>query len=87
MCPHRFEPDYASPPGNTLRSVLAEFCMMPDELAGRLGMSNEDMSRLLAGDLALTDEIADALERELGTPASFWRNREARYRRLKERGI
>jgi HTH-type transcriptional regulator/antitoxin HigA len=77
----KFKPNYTSPPGNTLRNVLEELSMTPDELAERLGMSREAMSRLLAGELALTDDIADALERELGTLASFWRRREGLYRR------
>jgi plasmid maintenance system antidote protein VapI len=80
-----FRPDWASPPGGTLSDVLSELDMTSDELADRLGMSGQDMSGLLAGELALTDDIAEALERELGTPASFWRRREGLYRKALER--
>ncbi|MFO8080917.1 MAG: XRE family transcriptional regulator, partial [Armatimonadota bacterium] len=66
MYPRKIETNFAIPPGETIKETLEAVDMTPAELAERLGMSSEDMSRLLAGELTLTDDIAEGLERELG---------------------
>lgn len=75
-----YEPDYASPPGGTLRDVLTELGMTQAELAARAGWSEKFVSQMANGKAPISPETALALERILGTPASFWMNREANYR-------
>ncbi len=76
----RYEPDYASPPGNTLKHVLQSQGMTQSELAARAGWSEKFVSQVANGKAPLSPETALVLERVLGTPASFWMNREANYR-------
>ncbi len=75
-----FRPDYASPPGNTLRDVLSELGMTQTELAARAGWSEKFVSQVVNGKAPISPDTALLLERILGTPASFWMNREAHYR-------
>ncbi|MGI5819538.1 MAG: helix-turn-helix transcriptional regulator [Armatimonadota bacterium] len=80
MYPRKIESSFGIPPGETIRETLDALGLTPPELAECLGMSEGDMSRLLAGERALTDDIAEGLERELGVPAGFWRRLEGLYR-------
>ena len=50
------------------------------ELSARLGLSVEAMSEVIAGDRAITPDIAVGLSNALGISAQFWLNREAHYR-------
>lgn len=84
-----FEPNYATPPGATLRDVLEALGMSQAELAERAGRPERTISQIITGKRAITAETALEFERVLGTPASFWVRREANYRealvRLEER--
>lgn len=75
-----FTPDYAFPPGSTLRDKLAELGLSQAQLADRLDVSEKHVSQLVHGHVALTYETAVALERITGTPAGTWNGLEARYR-------
>lgn len=75
-----YEPDYVSPPGETLEEILEEREMTQAELALRLGYSKKTVNEIIQGKSALTSEVALALERVLGTPASFWNRAEQLYR-------
>lgn len=43
-------------------------------------ISSNQLYDLLDGTMPLTDNVAECLERVLGTPASFWLNLESNYR-------
>jgi len=75
-----FAPDYAFPPGATLRAKLVELGLSQAQLADRLAVSEKHVSQLVHGHVALTYETAVALERVTGTPADTWNALEARYR-------
>ncbi len=75
-----FAPDYAIPPGETLFETMDARCMGRAELAYKCEVSEEDITAILDGDGAITDELAEKLEAALGVPASMWRNLEANYR-------
>jgi HTH-type transcriptional regulator/antitoxin HigA len=77
---HAFRPDYASPPGETLRDLIAEQSVSQAELATRLGVSTKHANQIMQGVAAISLETAIALERVTGVPASFWTHREADYR-------
>lgn len=75
-----FQPDWVSPPGETILDVMEERDWNQAELAQRLGFSTKHLNQLVKGKVALTDEAALRLERVLGSTANFWLNREAKYR-------
>jgi HTH-type transcriptional regulator/antitoxin HigA len=77
---HPFRPDYAIPPGETLRERLAEINLSQTELAARAGLSTKHVSQIMQGVAPITLETAIALDRITGIPASFWNRREADYR-------
>jgi len=82
------QPNYAIPPGETLRETLETIGMKQAELAERTGRPKKTINEIVAGKAAITAETALQLERVLGIPASFWNNLERNYReslaRLKE---
>ena len=75
-----FAPDWVSPPGDTILDIIEERGWTQAELAIRLGYSAKHVNQLIKGKVPLTDDAAIRLERVLGSPVSFWLNREARYR-------
>jgi HTH-type transcriptional regulator / antitoxin HigA len=86
--PRAFEPNYAVPPGETLRETIDAMGMNQAELAARTGRPKKTINEIIVGKAAITAETALQLERVLGVPASFWNNLEFNYRetiaRLKE---
>ena len=53
-----FEPDYAVPPGASLREVVEAQGMTQKELADRLGMSPVYLNRIFSGELPISQETA-----------------------------
>ena len=86
---YTFEPDYAVPPGESIRDVIASMGMTQRDFATRLDTSVQNLNRLLRGEQGLSVEMAHRLERVTGVPASFWNNLESQYRtqlaRLREK--
>jgi addiction module HigA family antidote len=77
---NQYVPDVVSLPGETLLEILEERGMTQAELADRTGRPKKTINEIIKGKAALTPETAIQLERVLGTPASFWNNREQNYR-------
>lgn len=77
---HPFRPDYAIPPGETLRDRLAEMNLTQAELAARAGLSAKHVNQIMQGIAPITLETAVSLERITGVPAKVWNRREADYR-------
>lgn len=86
---NQYVPDYVSPPGETLLETLEAIGMTQTDLAERTGRPKKTISNIVRGKTSITPETALQLERVLGTPASFWNNRERHYQeslaRAKER--
>ena len=76
-----FEPDYAIPPGETLREVMESLGMSQQELARRTGITVQSLNRIFNGSQPITYETANRLELATGVPASMWNNLEAQYRK------
>lgn len=70
----------AIPPGETIKELLDDRGMSQKELAGRLGMSEKHISKLINGEVQLTMDMARRLEMVLGPSAQFWCKLEAFYR-------
>lgn len=75
-----YEPDFASPPGETLAETLEHLVMTQAELAERMGRPLKTINEIVAGKAMITSDTALQLEKVLGVPASFWSNRERQYR-------
>jgi HTH-type transcriptional regulator / antitoxin HigA len=74
-----FEPDYAVPPGETLRETLESIEMSQADLARRADLSAKHVNQIVQGEAAITPETALALERVTGVPARIWNSLEANF--------
>lgn len=77
---NQFNPDYVSPPGETLLETLQAIGMSQSELADRIGRPKKTVNEIIKGKASITPDTALQLERVLGIPAHFWNNRESQYR-------
>lgn len=70
----------AIPPGMTIKEMLVERGMNQNEFAARMDLSEKHISRLINGEVQLTQDVALRLEYVLGVSASFWNSLESKYR-------
>ena len=75
-----FEPDWLSPPGDTIADVLEERGWSQVEFAQRIGYTPKHVNQLLRGKAPISEDTALRLERVLGSTARFWLQRETEYR-------
>jgi len=75
-----YSPDRVSAPGTALRRALEALHLTQTEFAAKLGKTEKYVSELINGKAPITPETAIHLERVLGTPATYWNNRESTYR-------
>jgi HTH-type transcriptional regulator/antitoxin HigA len=76
---NNFKPNYAVPPGKTLRETLESLGMTQAELAKRTGRPKKTINEIIKGKAIITPDTAIQLERVVGVPASFWNNLERNY--------
>jgi plasmid maintenance system antidote protein VapI len=77
---NEFNPNWVSPPGHTIRDILAETDTKELILAIALGISLRSLKGLLRGEILLTKDLAERLEKILGATEVFWLEREFQYR-------
>jgi len=77
---HRYNPDYAIAPGETVKELLENRCMSQSDLASRADRPVKTINEIINGKAAITPETAIQFEKILGQPASFWLNLENNYR-------
>jgi len=75
-----YQPDYVSPPGETLQDTLDMLGISQAELAERTGRPKKTINEIIQGKAAITPETALQLELVLRIPATFWLARESKYR-------
>lgn len=83
--PEDFRSDAPTHPGEMLRRVLAAHGMSQTELAARVGLSPKHINQVLHGIALMSPDVAIALERVLGTPASMWTRLDARWQEARSR--
>ena len=66
-------------PGCILKEELEARNLPMGAFAQKIGLDELDFNKLLNGQLCLSSEIASALERFLGIPASFWLSLQSAY--------
>lgn len=76
---HDFEPDYAHPPGETLRQTLDAIGMSQAEFARRADLSTKHVNQIIQGEAPITPDTAVALERVTRIRAAAWNGLEANY--------
>lgn len=77
---HKYEPDYAVAPGETLRDTLVALDMSQRDLAKRTSLTVQTVSRILGGEQPITFETANKLDMVTGVPARMWNKLEMKYR-------
>ena len=75
-----FSPNWASPPGETIRSILFQRDVDIEEFSSLVGIELDFCERMLAGYESITKELAKDIELVTEVSASFWINRENKYR-------
>lgn len=75
-----FLPDWASPPGATIRDILEERGQSAAEFARAMDDSVDNVQLLLIGSAKITNQVADHLAGVLGVSAGFWLSRESQFR-------
>ncbi len=79
MMKSNFQPDWASPPGDTIADILRERNLSPEQFAAELQRTPEEVNNLLHGQAAITLEMARRLEQTLGATLQFWMARDYQY--------
>lgn len=77
---NKFCPDWVSPPGDTIRDLLSEQQMSPEDLAQKMGIGLDSLTLLLEGRSELTSTYAESLARIFENSTTFWENRELHFR-------
>lgn len=75
------EPDWASPPGDTIQRLMRSREIAYDELADALHLDRQEFHSLLEGKSRLTIELAEGLVQHLGSTVRFWVARDKSYLR------
>lgn len=76
---NQYEPDYVSPPGDTLLETIESIGMSQAELARRTGRPIKTINQIIKGKCSISPDTSIHLERALGISATFWNNRESHY--------
>ncbi len=73
-------PNWASPPGETIRAVLYAKGISIDVFRLAIGLNENQTTELLAGVRPVTPVIAKSLSKAVGSTAHFWLERQKQYR-------
>ena len=76
----KFCPTWASPPGETVRELAQRKGLTQAIVASALGVAENELPRVLDGDLPIDEARAEKLAAQIGASARFWLAREAQYR-------
>lgn len=74
------KPDWVSPPGDTIISILEERELTVEQFAKQIGRSAAVAQRILDGAYAIDADLARQLASALGASERFWISREHDYR-------
>src|ERR1700674_1941836 len=75
-----FEPDWVSPPGDTIMDILKERNISVAEFGKRMGQTAQEVNDLIDGRLTISIAVARALQSTLGGSVEFWISRDFHYR-------
>lgn len=75
-----FDPDYAVPPGETLKEVMESLNITQKELFLRTELTVHTLNHLSRGEQSITYETANKLELATGISTRMWNRLESQYR-------
>jgi HTH-type transcriptional regulator / antitoxin HigA len=75
----QFQPNWAISPGATIARTLAVRNLSRSHFAEGIGLTLQEVSYLIDGELNISSELAERIADCLGTSAEFWANRQAQY--------
>jgi len=78
-CRYPYEPDYAVPPGATLRETIEAHGIDQKEFARRTRFTEKHVNQVIKGKAPISADAAIRFERVTGVPAQFWNNLESQY--------
>lgn len=78
--PNEYNPDWVSPPGETISDMLDERGWRSTDFGKLMGMTQVEVAELLRGDMPISEALAERLAKEIGGTAAFWIKREEHYR-------
>ncbi|MCF6175675.1 MAG: ImmA/IrrE family metallo-endopeptidase [Victivallaceae bacterium] len=76
---YKFKPDYAIPPGLTVKETIEALDMTQKEFAIRTGLTVQSLIRIFKGEQPISYETAERFEMVTGVAARFWNNLEMQY--------
>lgn len=71
----------AAPPGFALKEIIDERGISEEQLALQMGQDETFVRDLIEGDVELTEDVANSIEKTLDIPAYFLLNLECLYRK------
>lgn len=74
-----FLPDWVSPPGDTIQAVLDDRKIGLEDLGSALGMGHTECVDLLRGNISITPNMAEGLEKLFNVSRTFWLSRQKNY--------
>lgn len=80
MVTQEFQPDWVSPPGDTIIDLMDEHGLSDEELSRKIGLSLDRGQQLLEGKIRLNALLASKLEELFSVSTDFWIKREDAYR-------
>jgi HTH-type transcriptional regulator / antitoxin HigA len=75
-----FQPNWASPPGNTIKDILSERKISISGFAEKIGENSNYVYKLIDGKISIDIKVAVQLMNTLGASKDFWLKREREYR-------
>ncbi|HDU5040857.1 TPA: ImmA/IrrE family metallo-endopeptidase [Klebsiella aerogenes] len=75
-----FNPDWVSPPGDTIIDLMDEHGLSDEQLSRKMGLPLPKGQKLLKGEICLDEVIATKLQDIFNVSISFWLKREMAYR-------
>lgn len=85
MVENEYSPDEVTPPGETLRDIIERVGILAIQGPTRRQLRKAVVA-VMHKDTPITPDIAQLLQDATGCAASFWLNRERRYRESLKRG-
>lgn len=82
---NEYAPDFASPPGDTIRECLEDRRIAINSFARKLREPIDVVAGLLEGTRAITPDLATRLEKIFGVEKQFWLNRQKHYEEAQKR--
>lgn len=80
MTIHKFQPNWVSPPGDSILDILRYKSLSLEDFAQMFGETTSAIDALVRGRTELTIKHAKKLESLFGSPYTFWLAREEQYR-------